>query len=176
MPNFVNLRILIVDDNVFIAKTLYSILEAFGVRNIVINQSLEEAEKSFYNKSYDLVFIDFMMQKRAGLNFIKNVRSSKNEKNHSDIPVILNTGVTDIDTIIMARDAGVTEVISKPFSPDQVYMKTRNALQNIREFINVDEYIGPNRRRRKMNKPEWADENDRRGSTVSDPNNDDNQV
>ncbi|MDG1438054.1 MAG: response regulator, partial [Emcibacteraceae bacterium] len=77
MPNFVNLRILIVDDNVFIAKTLYSILEAFGVRNIVINQSLEEAEKSFYNKSYDLVFIDFMMQKRAGLNFIKNVRSSK---------------------------------------------------------------------------------------------------
>ncbi|MDG1708428.1 MAG: hypothetical protein P8H03_06680 [Emcibacteraceae bacterium] len=50
MSDFVGLRVLIVDKNNFIAKTLYSILEAFGVRNITINQSLEDAEKSFIIK------------------------------------------------------------------------------------------------------------------------------
>lgn len=173
MSSLSSLRVLIVDKNTFIAKTLYSILEAFGVRNIVINKSLEDAEKSFYNKCYDVVFVDFMIEKRSGIDFIKNIRASKTEKNPSDLPVILNTGMTDIDTIMMARDAGVTEVISKPFSPDQVYQKTYNALNNMREFIDVDEYIGPTRRRRKMNKPEWAGENDRRNLDKQNTTNDD---
>ncbi|MDG1857664.1 MAG: hypothetical protein P8I94_01090 [Emcibacteraceae bacterium] len=112
-----------------------------------------------------------MIEKRSGLNFIKHIRASKTEKNPSELPVILNTGMTDIDTIIMARDAGVTEVIGKPFSPDQVYQKTYNALNNMREFIDVEEYIGPTRRRRKMNKAEWAGENDRRGSSPKNSNN-----
>ena len=87
--------------------------------------------------------------------------------NPSDIPVILNTGVTDIDTIIMARDTGITEIIGKPFSPDQIHQKMHNALFNNREFINVDEYIGPNRRRRQQNNPEWDGENERRHSATS---------
>ena len=71
--------------------------------------------------------------------------------------------VTDIDTIVMARDAGVTEVIGKPFSPDQVLQKLTNAIKNKREFIDVDEYIGPNRRRRNSNDTDWSGDNDRRG-------------
>jgi DNA-binding NtrC family response regulator len=146
MNDFIGLRVLIVDNNNFIAKTLYSILEAFGVRKITICDTLEEAEKKYYNSELDVIFIDFMMENRSGLNFLKTVRASNADKNPSDIPVILNTGVTDIDTIIMARDTGITEIIGKPFSPDQIHQKMHNALFNKREFINVDEYIGPNRR------------------------------
>lgn len=118
MNDFIGLRVLIVDNNNFIAKTLYSILEAFGVRKIIISDTLEEAEKKYYNNELDVIFIDFMMENRSGLNFLKAVRASNADKNPSDIPVILNTGVTDIDTIIMARDTGITEIIGKPFSPD----------------------------------------------------------
>lgn len=46
----------------------------------------------------------------------------------------------------MARDSGVTEVIGKPFSPDQFHQKLHNALSNKRDFISVDDYIGPNRK------------------------------
>ena len=172
MSDFVALRVLIIDNNTFIARTLFLILEAFGVRKMTVCRTLEEAEKSFYNKSCDVIFIDFMMEDRVGLNFIKNIRNSKTEKNDSDIPVLLNTGMTDIDTIIMARDAGVTEIIGKPFSPDQVYQKMHNALFNRRDFIDVDEYIGPNRRRRKMNMPEWIGEKDRRDDLANKSNND----
>lgn len=167
MNDFIGLRVLIVDNNNFIAKTLYSILEAFGVRKITICDTLEEAEKKYYNSELDVIFIDFMMENRSGLNFLKTVRASNTDKNPSDIPVILNTGVTDVDTIIMARDTGITEIIGKPFSPDQIHQKMHNALFNKREFINVDEYIGPNRRRRQQNNPEWDGDNERRHSAVN---------
>ena len=170
MNDFIDLRVMIVDNNNFITKTLYSILEVFGVRKLTICDTLEEAEKKYYNSELDVIFIDFMMENRSGLGFLKNIRTSNTEKNPSDIPIILNTGVTDIDTITMARDSGVTEVIGKPFSPDQVHQKLHNALSNKRDFINVDDYIGPNRRRKQLNNPEWDGDNERRRSATNNQN------
>ena len=70
----------------------------------------------------------------------------------------------------MAGDSGVTEVIGKPFSPDQVHQKLHNALSNKRDFINVDDYIGPNRRRKQLNNPEWYGDNERRRSATNNQN------
>jgi two-component system, chemotaxis family, chemotaxis protein CheY len=159
------LKVLIVDSNVFIAKTLFSILEAFEIGSIIVCDTLSSAEKHLGNTELDCIFVDFMMEDRAGLDFIKMVREGASPENEQTLPIILNTGVTDIDTIVMARDAGVTEIISKPFSPAQVLQKLSNAINNQREFIDVDEYIGPNRRRRKMSIMEWDGENDRRLQT-----------
>jgi len=158
------LKVLIVDSNIFIAKTLFSILEAFDVCKIIVCDTLDSAEKNISEVTVDCVFIDFMMEERAGLNFIKKVREGTSPKNEQALPIILNTGMTDIDTIVLARDAGVSEIISKPFSPDQVLQKMSNAIKNEREFIDVEEYIGPNRRRRKMSIMEWDGANDRRVS------------
>ncbi len=157
-----DLKILIVDSNVFIAKMLYSILEAFGIRNIILCHTLEEAEKKYYSDEINCVFVDFMMQNRSGIEFIKTLRTKPGEKNDQKLPIILNTGLTDMDTIFMARDAGVTEVISKPFSPAQVLSKLENAVNNPRDFIEIDEFIGPDRRRSRLNNNEWSGENDRR--------------
>lgn len=158
-----DLKVLIVDSNVFIAKTLYSILDAFGVKKIIVCHSLEDAQKKYLTTELDCVFVDFIMENRSGIGFIKKIRTKPGNKNEQDVPIILDTGVTDIDTIVMARDAGVTEVIGKPFSPDQVLQKLTNAIKNKREFIDVDEYIGPNRRRRNSNDTDWSGDNDRRG-------------
>lgn len=158
-----DLKVLIVDSNVFIAKTLHSMLDAFGVEKIIMCHSLEDAEKKYFSTDLGCIFIDFMMENRTGINFIKKIRAKPSSKNKPDMPIILNTGVTDIDTIVMARDAGVTEVIGKPFSPEQVLQKLNNAIKNRRAFIDVDEYIGPNRRRRTSNIDDWSGDNDRRG-------------
>jgi hypothetical protein len=39
------LKILIVDSNVFISKTLFSILEAFGVVKIIVCHTFKDAEQ-----------------------------------------------------------------------------------------------------------------------------------
>ena len=162
-----DLIVLIADSNAFIAKTLSTILEAFGVRKIIMSDTLEDAEKKFYNAEFDCIFVDFMMDNRAGLEFIKKIRTNPSSKNNSDLPIILETGVTDITTITKARDSGVTEVISKPFSPEQVLQKLDNAVNNKREFIDVEEFVGPNRRRRRDTQSEWVGENDRRSSATN---------
>ena len=156
------LKILIVDSNIFIARTLYSILEAFGVQKITLCNTLEQAEKKYYNSEIDCIFVDFMMEDKSGLEFIKTIRTNESSKNDQDLPIILDTGVTDLKTIMKARDAGVTEVIGKPFSPDQVLLKLNNAINNKRDFINSGEFTGPNRRRRRMNNADWEGESDRR--------------
>ena len=161
-------KILIVDSNTFIAKMLFSILEAFGVGKIIVCETLDDAEKKLSNTKLDCVFIDFMMENRSGLNFIKKVREGKSAKNEQTLPIILNTGMTDIDTIVMARDVGVTEVISKPFSPDQVFQKFENAINNPRVFIDVEEYVGPNRRRRRDTSEEWDGESNRRQTATNE--------
>lgn len=165
--NLEDLSILVVDNNVFIAKTLFSILDAFGVNKIAVCETLDSAEKKFLSAEIDCIFVDFMMDNRAGIDFIKKVRTKKSIKNDPDLPIILNTGMTDRETIVMARDAGVTEVIGKPFSPDQVLQKLNHAINNPREFIDVDEYVGPNRRRRNVDATDWQGDEDRRKSAVN---------
>lgn len=142
-------------------------MDAFGVKKIAVCETLETAEKTFFSSEVDCIFVDFMMENRAGIDFIKKIRSKHSAKNDLELPIILNTGMTDRDTIVMARDAGVTEVIGKPFSPDQVFQKLHNAINNRREFIDVDEYVGPNRRRRTENITDWQGDEDRRGSAVN---------
>lgn len=156
------LRILIVDSNVFVAKTLFSILEEFGVAKIITCHSLEDAEKIFSTYAIDCIFVDFMIDNRAGLEFIKKLRTEKSSKNPASIPVVLITGFTDIDTITMARDAGVNEVVGKPFSAAHILLKLGSAIRNDREFIDVEEYVGPNRRRQRSENSQWAGKNDRR--------------
>ncbi len=159
-----NLRIMIVDSNVFIAKTLFSILEAFNAGKIIVCETIEDAEKVITQTNLDCVFIDFMVEDRRGLGFVKTVRNMAEGKNDKTLPIILNTGLTDMKTIFMARDYGVNEIISKPFSPDQVLLKLDNAINNKREFIDMDEFIGPNRRRHKVNMTDWTGEKDRRSA------------
>ena len=159
-----DLTILIADKNSFIAKTLFSILEAFGAKRIILCDDLDDAEKKFHNVEIDCIFVDFMMDKRAGLDFIRKIRTKPSTKNDPELPIILETGVTEIHSVILARDAGVTEIISKPFSPAQVLQKLDSAINRRREFIQTDDFIGPNRRRHKENNSEWAGDNDRRGT------------
>ena len=65
--NFEKLKILIVDNNAFVAKTLFSVLEAFRVNNVFISGSLEDAEKKMREITFDVIFIDFMMENKLGL-------------------------------------------------------------------------------------------------------------
>ena len=47
-----------------------------------------------------------------------------------------------------ARDAGIREFLAKPVSPRNVYARLVSALNSDRSFVRVDDYFGPDRRRR----------------------------
>jgi DNA-binding response OmpR family regulator len=59
------------------------------------------------------------------------------------------TGNTEPRLIAEARDAGVTEVIGKPFTAKALYSRIDGAIQRPRPFVRSETFFGPDRRRHK---------------------------
>jgi DNA-binding response OmpR family regulator len=49
--------------------------------------------------------------------------------------------------VVAARDAGVTEFLTKPISAKALYQRILNVVANPRPFIKTKTYFGPDRRR-----------------------------
>jgi DNA-binding response OmpR family regulator len=63
------------------------------------------------------------------------------------VPIIMVTGHSERKRVTTARDAGVTEFITKPISATSLYRRILNVIANPRPFIKTDTYFGPDRRR-----------------------------
>lgn len=64
-------------------------------------------------------------------------------------PVIVCTGKTTMPDVMIARDKGCNEIVTKPIAPSNVFDKLYSTLNNTREFILNESYAGPDRRRKK---------------------------
>jgi two-component system chemotaxis response regulator CheY len=76
----------------------------------------------------DLVLCDWNMPGRSGLELLQQVRSVGLE-----VPFVMVTGRADKESVIAAKDAGVTAYISKPFSAAQLEAKMRAAVARARK-------------------------------------------
>lgn len=145
--NFRNKKILLVDSDLYIANIMKSILEAFEVSSVKITPSNKDGLNLLKRYRYDCVFIDNLLQENSGLELVEQIRKSVAE-NIQETPVILCTAYTGLNTLLKARDVGVTEILAKPVSPEQIMQKLGNALFKPREFIVSEQFLGPDRRRR----------------------------
>jgi CheY-like chemotaxis protein len=68
----------------------------------------------------DIILCDWNMPNMTGLDFLRQVRSVG-----LDIPFLMITGRADKESVIEAKDAGVTAYIAKPFSQMQLEAKLR---------------------------------------------------
>ena len=145
--DFTSTKILIVDDDVYVAKIMRSILESFEVEQVHLASTYDDATSILNTRKFNCIFIDNMMTTPNGLELTKYIRHLDDEEIRA-VPIILYTAFTGLQSIIQARDAGVTEILSKPVSPEQILDKMGNALFKQRNFINTEVYSGPDRRRR----------------------------
>jgi DNA-binding response OmpR family regulator len=60
--------------------------------------------------------------------------------------IILLSHRSDLTFVYEAREAGVTEIIAKPFSSAALMARISNALEKPRPFISSEGYSGPCRR------------------------------
>jgi two-component system, chemotaxis family, chemotaxis protein CheY len=63
------------------------------------------------------------------------------------VPIIMITVHSDRKGIFLARDAGVTEILTKPISANGLYQRIVSVVTNPRPFIKTKNYFGPDRRR-----------------------------
>jgi DNA-binding NtrC family response regulator len=116
-------QILVIDDDEIIREALRRILEARGYT--VVTSASGFAGLEWVNKQdFDLVITDLKMPVMSGVEVLKSIRVL-----HPDIPLIMITGYSTVEGAVDAMKNGAVDYISKPFTPDQIEVKIRSALE-----------------------------------------------
>ena len=74
---------------------------------------------------------------------MRNATSSPNPY----IPIIMVTGHTERHRVEAARDAGVTEILAKPITAQNLFSRIGEIVDHPRPFVKSVDYFGPDRRR-----------------------------
>ena len=141
------LKILLVDDNHYMRILLAEILRALGVHHIYEANDGAEGLQMMRDHAIDVVMTDLSMQPLDGIDFVRLLRNSPDSPNQL-APVIMITGHSTFARVNEARDAGVSEFLTKPLTARGVVERLHQAVEHPRPFVRTDDYFGPNRRRR----------------------------
>ena len=145
--NLERLNFLVVDDNWHMRALVRSILDALGVKNVLDAGDGADALKELRDFPADMIICDWSMSPLDGIEFARLIRSGGGSPNR-DVPIIMLTGHTEMIRVLECRDAGVNEFLAKPISPKGLYDRICEIIENPREFIDIKNYVGPDRRRR----------------------------
>jgi DNA-binding NtrC family response regulator len=84
-----------------------------------------EAVEDFEANSYDLVISDIKMPGMDGLEVLQKIRS-KDQR----VPVIMITAYATVETSIQALRKGAYDMLTKPFEPEELLYRVKNALNH----------------------------------------------
>jgi two-component system, chemotaxis family, chemotaxis protein CheY len=145
---FSRLKALLVEDNEFMSLIVHRMLTGFGVGEIRVKREGAEALQELQLFAPDLILTDCMMAPVNGIEFVLEVRNAEGSPNPY-VPIIMITGYTELHRVQEARDAGVTEMLVKPFSALSLAQRIQAIVERPRQFIRTHAFFGPDRRRRR---------------------------
>jgi len=144
---FDKIKILVIDGMTPMRDIVKSVLNVFGVKQILTSETAEQGFEILCREDPDLIITDWMNGSLSGLDFIQKVRKDPNVPNPY-VPILMMTGYSSRPRVEQARDIGVTEFLVKPFSAETLYTRIANIIENPRQFVDTGEFFGPDRRRR----------------------------
>ena len=114
------MTILVVDDQQPMRKTIAYILRQLGIKDIQFAEDGDAAWKQINETRVDLVLLDWNMPRLSGLSLLERIRKSET---FAKLPVIMVTAEANADHVLSAMQAGVTDYVVKPFSPNTLLRK-----------------------------------------------------
>lgn len=117
------MKILIVDDESNIQKTTALSLKTMGHQSVSAFSG-SQALRKLGEDRFDAVFLDLRLGEENGLEVYDEMRQQG-----FDMPVIMFTAYSSIETAIEATRKGVFDYVAKPFVPEQI----RQALRKLEE-------------------------------------------
>jgi len=150
-------NVLVVDDEAVIREGLRRILEMDGF-SVETSSSGTLALERLQEKDFDLVISDLKMPGMSGMDVLKTIKVLQPE-----VPVIIITGYSTVDTAVEAMKNGAFDYIAKPFTPEQINEKVQKALDQravllenicIKKELNAhqgfDRFLGESREMQKV--------------------------
>lgn len=145
--DFSALNVLIVDDNAPMRKILRSVLWELKITSVEEARNGEHALSVCETFRPDVIITDYRMDPMDGVELTQKIRDGDTRLDPY-VPIIMVSGHTEMDRIVRARDAGITEFLAKPISAKMLYYRLRVVAENPRQFVRTHEFFGPDRRRR----------------------------
>jgi DNA-binding response OmpR family regulator len=114
--------ILIVEDDEEISRLLVSYMEGNGYRVLTAMDGCEASVK-MRQSSYDLILMDLMLPYKDGAMLMEELRG------YSDVPVIVLSAKSMMETKLEMLRLGADDYIIKPFDLEEVLMRVRVVLR-----------------------------------------------
>jgi DNA-binding NtrC family response regulator len=122
------LSILVLDDDWATLHFFERFLVSQGHTVSTIENPLQ-AMQVLAEKKFDLVFLDLSMPQMNGMEFLQNIREAGN-----DIPVLIITGSSSVDSVMTAVEHGISGYLIKPFTIDEL----ARAIERVTQTSSVD--------------------------------------
>jgi CheY-like chemotaxis protein len=160
-----NFHILVIDDDRLVRRLVHDVLTRLGFGNVSDAEDAEKGLAILENQNVDFLICDWRMEGMDGLELTRLIRRAATLANPL-LPIIMFTGNAEAHQVLMARDAGVNEYITKPFSVRQLCKHVTEIVDRPREFVMAQEFKGPSRRRRMASPPNMLERRKARGHFV----------
>lgn len=115
-------KVLIIEDDIEINQLLEKILKSSGYETVCA-YSGTEASLRIEREEYAIILLDLMLPGKSGEDLIKEIRSQ------SDIPVIVISAKTTLDSKVQVLRMGADDYITKPFACEEVLARMEASLR-----------------------------------------------
>ncbi len=115
-----SINVLVVDDMGSMRRLIKNNLTNYGFSNIIEAENGKVALEMLNSNDINLIVSDWNMPEMTGIELLREVR--KMEK-YANTPFVMVTAEGQKQNVIDAVQAGVTQYVVKPFTPDQIKQK-----------------------------------------------------
>jgi two-component system, chemotaxis family, chemotaxis protein CheY len=105
--------ILIVDDYKTMLRIIRNLLKQLGFENVEEATDGSEALQKLRDGEFKLVISDWNMEPMTGIQLLREVRSDERMRK---MPFIMVTAESKTENVVIAKEAGVSNYIVKPFN------------------------------------------------------------
>ena len=129
-------RVLLVDDDALVVKSLEALLSLEGGYEILGFTSCRAALDAIRTHPCDVAISDFLMPEMDGVAFLKEVR-----RLYVEVPLIILTGYADKESAIRAiNEVGLYHYLEKPWQNDDLLQIIDGALNQRLQINRLQEY------------------------------------
>ena len=126
-----SLKILVIDDEVFIRKTIMRVLNDLGVEEVIDASNGAEGLMKIkeLDGKFDIVLCDLEMPNMKGLAFVNELRKLPEDQNPK-VPVLIVSGHSEDESIRTAAELGINGFLVKPVSKQKLENRINAAIIN----------------------------------------------
>lgn len=116
-PSLWTRRVLIVEDDAFMAELLRFVLERQGMTVTALSDGADAMERVAGPCDQDLVMLDLLLPRHHGLDVLARLRATPMWHR---VPVLVLSALDKGEDIARAFTLGADDFVTKPFNPDEL--------------------------------------------------------